>query len=228
MLEPSSTGNTVAITSRRYGPGEEPEYFDQPALLRQVLLWCVAAREQLEKWERLVATSVAGQLYDQKGSAPLPDADIWQMEISRSFAVVAARNLLRALELEDCPVSVDSAADVSEEVEELRDLAEHWDENMPVFNVRPREKEPRHKTGKRFAERHPGASPYDFWQWNNRGGAMFTPTLSARDLHAFLDEAERAVLDEAPDLVRFVPERQPSPWVQDHQLGMMPNPDLLR
>lgn len=213
----------MATTTRRSGPGEEPEYFDSRAVRRQLLLWCVATRGPLEQWEHLVARSVALRLFN-KDARRLEGAAIWQMEISRHFALVAARNLLRALDLNGSPLAADS--DVGDEVEDLRNLVEHWDENMPVFNVRPREEEPPRRAGKRFTERHPNRSPYDFWSWKGRGGAMLSPTLSSLDLHGFLDQVEQAVLDQSPDMARFVPERQPSPWVEDPVLGVMPKPDL--
>jgi hypothetical protein len=50
--------------------------------------------------------------------------------------LIAANNLLKAIKLMDRPPKVDLA--VSKELTVVRDLNEHWVENMPIFNVQPK------------------------------------------------------------------------------------------
>jgi hypothetical protein len=51
---------------------------------------------------------------------------------------------------------------IRSELIEGRDLHEHWEENMPVFNVSPRVEMPPRSTGRRFAARNPKAGPYEW------------------------------------------------------------------
>jgi hypothetical protein len=118
------------------------EYFDERMVNRQRLLWTIATRRQLERWEPYVAASV---LRSMEGG-DLDSADIWSAEIEHHFALVAARHLLRALELEPATrVSIDPT--LRAELIQGRDLHEHWPENLPVFNVSPRVEEPPRATG---------------------------------------------------------------------------------
>src|SRR5215216_602583 len=117
---------------------------------RQRLLWGIATRRQLERWEPLVASNLRAHL----AGRPPAGADIWSAEIEHHLALVAARNLIQALELAPAAsVSVDPT--LRDELIEGRDLHEHWPDNMPVFNVTPRPAEPPYPSGKRFAARNP-------------------------------------------------------------------------
>jgi hypothetical protein len=72
------------------------DYFDDRMVNRQRLLWTIATRRQLERWEPIVATATLGSFAGRQ-----PDsADIWSAEIERHLALVAARNLFRALALD--------------------------------------------------------------------------------------------------------------------------------
>jgi hypothetical protein len=53
---------------------------------------------------------------------------------------LAARNLVRAAELA-AESSIETP--LAETLKDVRDLLEHWDENMPIFNTRPRGVPPR-------------------------------------------------------------------------------------
>ena len=65
---------------------------------------------------------------------------------------------MEALEL--TPAStVDVDDTLRAELIEGRNLHEHWKEQMPVFDVNPRPKEPV-KSGKSFAARNPEATPF--------------------------------------------------------------------
>jgi hypothetical protein len=80
-----------------------------------------------------------------------------------------------------------------------------------VFNVAPRP--PSHGSGKSFAARNPGRSPYAWLNWNNKTGAELLPHVSAAALHQLLDAVEAEVLAKDPALSRYVPARAPSPWL---------------
>src|SRR4051794_39310195 len=102
-------------------------------LNRERLAWAVATRRQLDRWEPLVAENVRRSFEDRQ----LDDADIWAAQVEHHFALIAARHLLQALDLEPrSGVAVDPT--VRAELKEGRDLHEHWDENLPIFNVSPR------------------------------------------------------------------------------------------
>ena len=183
------------------------EYFDARMLNRQRLLWAIATRRQLERWEPLVAAAVLRDFERRQ----LDDADTWVAAIEHHLALIAARHLLRALEL---PPAAGVAVDPTMRAEliEGRDLHEHWNENVPVFNVWPRVEAPPRPSGKSFAARNPKDSPYDWLAWSNTTGAQLLPNVSAPALHELLDAVEAEVLADAPELGSFVPPREPAPW----------------
>src|SRR5581483_1606916 len=116
-------------------------YFDSMMINRQVLIWAVATRTQLERWESLVAARVRSGF---GGAIEFPDADIWRAEIEHHLLLIAARHLLRASDMLDPKLPVPSV--VSAEVIEGRDLHEHWDENLEIFNTTPRPSQPKHRS----------------------------------------------------------------------------------
>jgi hypothetical protein len=125
---------------------------------------------------------------------------------------LAARNLVRAAE-----IAAESSIErtLADNLKDVRDLLEHWDENMPVFNTRPRGAPPR-LSGKRFAERNPKATPYWATTWNSINGPLLFPTgPSAAELHNALDQVEASVTRRRPELIRFIPERTDQPWLGD-------------
>jgi hypothetical protein len=184
-------------------------YFDDLMINRQRLLWAIATRQQLDRWEPFVADAVRGDF--ERPRRQLHATEIWQAEIEHHFALVAARNLFHALDLPSAStVSVDST--LRSELIEGRDLHEHWTENLPVFNVRPRRHEPKYPSGKQFAERNPDAGPYDWLAWSNKTGALLLPNVSAPALHQLLDAVVAEVIAKDDALSRFVPPRVPSPW----------------
>jgi hypothetical protein len=184
------------------------DYFGDGIVNRQRLLFAIATRRQLERWEPLVAASVRRGLAKQKREG----ADIWSAEIEHHFLLIAARNLFRALDLPPATnVSIDPV--LRAEMIEGRDLHEHWIENLPVFNVKPRRVQPPRPSGKAFAARNPDRGPYWWLGWNSTKGAMILPNVSAPALHELLDAVEAEVLAESPTLGRFVPPRAPSPWL---------------
>jgi hypothetical protein len=184
------------------------DYFDDGMVNRQRLLWTIATRRQLERWEPIVAAVVRDDREPE-------GADVWSGEIEHHFALVAARNLLRALDLAPAAsVSVDPT--LRAELTEGRDLLEHWPENLPVFMVTPRSAQPPRSSGKDFAARNPKRGPYWWLGWSNKTGAQLLPHVSAPALHELLDAVQAEVLMNDDALRRYVPPRAPSPWLHEN------------
>ena len=186
------------------------DYFDATMLNRQRLIWAVATRRQLERWEPLLASAVLDGFANRQPA----DADVWSAEVERHLALVAARNLLRALKRPP-PSTVVLDATVQSELIEGRNLVEHWVENMPVFNVSPAPRKPSHPSGKNFAERNPGRDPYGRGEWSNKTGARLLPNVTALAVHQLLDDVEAEVLASDPSLAAYFPPRAPSPWLHE-------------
>jgi hypothetical protein len=187
------------------------DYFDEQMVRRQRLLWTIATRRQLERWEPFVAAH-QNRL---TGRGQLESADIWAAEIEHHFALIAARNLLRALDLKPVTnVSVDPV--MRTELIEGRDLHEHWVDNLPVFMVTPRVERPPRASGRAFATRNPDRGPYWWLGWGNKTGAQLLPNVSAPAVHDLLDAVETEVLAADESLRDFVPLRVPSPWIHEN------------
>jgi hypothetical protein len=186
------------------------DYFDQRMVNRSRLLWTVATRRQLERWEPYVAAHICARF----GRRHVQNGDIWLAELEHHFALVAARNLIHALELE--PVStVPLDPTIRAELIEGRDLLEHWVDNLPVFNVSPPPKSPPRRSGRDFAARNPDRGPYWWLSWNSKQGAMLMPNVPAPAVHELLDAVEAEVLADDPSFASFVPPRAPSPWIRE-------------
>jgi hypothetical protein len=106
-------------------------------------------------------------------------------EVEHHFALIAAHHLLEALEL-DPAAGIEVDATLRAELTEGRHLHEHWRENMPVFNVKPRPAQPGHRSGRSFAERNPDRSPYWWLGFSHKTGAMLLPNVSAPKVHRLL------------------------------------------
>ena len=185
------------------------EYFDERMVNRQRLLWTIATRRQLERWELYVAAALLRSMEGRE----LDSTDIWSAEIEHHFTLVAARHLLRALELEPVTrVSIDPT--LRAELIEGRDLHEHWPDNLPVFNVTPRVEQPPRRSGRDFASRNPDRGPYSWLGWSNKTGAQLLPNVPAPALHQLFDDVEAEVLADDAELTGFVPPRARSPWLQ--------------
>ena len=182
-------------------------YFDESMVNRQLLLWAIATRRQLERWEPLVAA----RLRAGYGGPPFPDELIWEAEIEHHFLLIAARNLIHAIDLPGADIAIEEP--IRLELVEGRDLNEHWRENLPVFLVSPRREEPRYPSGQRFAKRNPERSPYWWLGWNSTDGPTVLPNVPARAVHELIDRVEAAVIARDSGLKRLVPLRQPSPWL---------------
>jgi hypothetical protein len=177
---------------------------------RQRLLWTIATRRQLERWEPVKAAIVLDFLRGRQPDGP----DIWSAEIEKHLALVAAVNLLRALDLSP-PTAVSIEPILRAELKEGRDLVEHWPDNMPVFNVSPRVQQPPRSSGKSFAARNPRRRPYGQIDYRPETGVWLLPNVSAQALHRLLDDVEAEVLSKNDSLRRFIPPRAPSPWLRE-------------
>jgi hypothetical protein len=187
------------------------DYFDYTMVLRQRLLWTVATRRQLERWEPIVARYARRLMVNRQ----LDGADVWSAAIEHHFVLIAARTLFRALDLAPVAnVSVDPT--VRSELIEGRDLHEHWPENLPVFNATPRQTQPRYRSGENFTALNPDSEPYWWLGCGNKTGAVLLPHVSAPVLHQLLDAVE-ADLSQDAALSTFVPPRAHSSWL--HQDG---------
>jgi hypothetical protein len=94
-------------------------------------------------------------------------------------------------------------------------LLEHWVENLPVFNVWPRPRQPARRSGRDFAARNPSDGPYWWLAWSSNQGAMLMPNVPAPAVHELLDAVEAEVLADDPSFASFVPPRAPSPWIHE-------------
>lgn len=206
----------------------DPYFADTIMPWRQALLWASAVRRQLGRWEPLVAKHC--RVMNDRSLSPKPAVpttmtteEMWQGEIERHFLLVAAHDLLKAIDLLDAPPAVD--ATVRAELTEARDLVEHWVENMPHFMVSDRPGSPGYKTGKNFAARNPRAGPYNWWSWNSQRGPMVTPNVSGEQVHELVAVTINVVVSVHPDLAEAVPPVPVGPWVVTSGGGWWPKQD---
>ncbi len=83
--------------------GMADPYFDHPLMQhRQVLLWAVATRRQLDRWEPLVVD----HLRHAQTHTAMPAARMWQGEAEHHFAIVAFDHMLEALKLWPVPMHI--------------------------------------------------------------------------------------------------------------------------
>lgn len=195
--------------------GRDPYFNSIPE--RQALVWASAVRRQLGRWEPLVAKHLLTTIEPSMTPQPEPrmtmtSEEYWQGEIERHFLLIAARNLLKAIDLMDHPPTVGTV--IRAELIEARDLVEHWTENMPVFNVTPRPRQPGYRSGKDFASRNPEHGPYSWWSWNSAQGPLVTPNVFGHQLHELVTTTIDAALAVRPGMTEYVPAVAPSPWVE--------------
>jgi hypothetical protein len=195
-------------------------YFDQPAFARAALHWAISTRLQLDRWEPLVARHLRQTAY---GDEPVSSVGIWQARTEHHFCLIAAAHLVKTLPLLDPPF-LGVAQITRDEIVETRDLLEHWQENQPIFNQRPRPRQPPRKTGQRYASRNPARSPYFWLAWQSSLGPMLTPNVPAAEVRALVERVEADVVNADPDLGRFIPPHvAESPWTRDDS-GWWPRP----
>lgn len=174
---------------------------------RQLMLWVRATRHQLRRWETALAVVLAKDL-NHTGTAE--GHEIWDVQIHRHLALVAANNVARAIDNATGRYSA-MPGDMARELRNQRDLQEHWDEQWPAF-YNARSPGPLKRGGAVFAERHPDHSPFDFLGWNSNTGPRLGPGLLLAEIWAHLDLLEAEVLAHSPGLSKYVTELSPSPW----------------
>jgi hypothetical protein len=96
-----------------------------------------------------------------------------------------ANHLRKALEASD--VTVRFPDDLAELVRHLRNLHEHWDQHQSSFGD---EALPKSQSGRWFAERYPGKSPWSR-DWSERDGYVIGDALRLSELDAVIDQIHR-------------------------------------
>lgn len=190
-------------------PEPSDDFFSPRGVYREVLVWVLATRRQLDRWERLVASLLRSHL----GGRRAPSREVWEAQSERHLALVAAAHVRRAVGLPGWTGDVDT--DVLDVLGDLRNTVEHWDENLPVFAITPRQDDPPRPSGRRLAEEQPEGFPFSMFAWNGSEGPVLWPGVPASTVREVLDRLEAHVLSHAQDLRRFVPPREPSPWLGD-------------
>lgn len=120
---------------------------------RQALLWAVAVRRQLDRWEPLAALHLGGSLKPPSFRA-ITSEEMWRGEIEHHFHLIAAGKLLQAIPLLSEPPAIDPT--VRAELKEVRDLLEHWTDDMPLFNVTPQKEQTPPGIGPELRRTQPG------------------------------------------------------------------------
>jgi hypothetical protein len=192
---------------------------DQPDTMRwaPVLRWCLATRRQLDRWEELLAQMMLISVRNEKP----PGALVWEVRMEHHFALVAADNLRRALNRVQ---QTGFLKDLHQDIELLRHLHEHWDAQEDVFANAANPGPVLNKTAAAFHERHPGRSPYGFFNFKGKTGPQLGPAVNAWELRSALDRIEERAIEVSPDLAPFLTPRPPSPWVCDDYDNWWPNP----
>lgn len=175
---------------------------------RQVLLWAVGARRQIRRWEIIVAEIVRAGFTNHNNA---PSALHWLVEIERHFALLAVNHLRLAVKSADGRYTK-MRSGMAANIENHRDLHEHWDEQRSAFYNRENPG-PLRQSGKTFAARHPGRSPYSPYNWSSATGPELGAGIGLADVEDYLGVIQREVLTLRPELGRFLVPLEPSPWV---------------
>ena len=179
---------------------------------RQRLLWAIATRKQLERWEPLVASFWRAD----PATAHPDEADIWSAEIEHHFALVAVGNLFQALDFAPAAsVSVDQIlrAELIQRPRPPRTLArEHA--GIQRITAHGTAASPLGKGVRRSQSRARAilVAPIG----SQEGRFAPAPHVPASALHRLLDAVEAEVLTNDDSLRRFVPRRAPSPWLHEN------------
>ena len=173
--------------------------FDEPMLSRQRLLWAIATRRQLERWEPYVARDVA----ELHAGRQLPGIDVWAAQIEHHLLLVAARNMLGALDVKPkSRIKIDKK--VRTDLIGGRGIVEHWRENWYAFTSYPRA-EPPHPSARKWAERNPRSGPFDWLDRTSAEGALVLPSVPADTLHGIVDAVEGEAVAARPSLASYIP-----------------------
>lgn len=196
----------MEYTVTHHEPGEKIEYWTPSARQREVAYWAQSAQVQLDKWEALAAQDMRDEFYSDIED----DSKAWRVPMEEHFALIAAAQLICAMQFASCPVHIDETVRV--EIPAGRDMREHWSDNMPFFNQKHRPGEPKRKSGQEFAKRNPKASPYWSARWDNGVGLKLLPNVPVGDVRRLIVAAKRWIEEVQPMLTRFFTEPEPSPW----------------
>ena len=204
-------------------PNREDSYIGEK---RSILIWVGAAIQQLHVWETALATDFVRSWKKE----PADGRVLWNIYIHHHFLIVALNHMLTALDAATGKgiyhIKIDPT--VRAEIRETRDLLEHWKENAPIFNTHPRPKQPKHPSGKNWANRNPPpARPYSAIRWDNKAGPRITPNITSA---AIWDILNKIISDlRATDGAKwdaFLPEPQPRAWLEHEapSKGWWPDP----
>jgi hypothetical protein len=182
-------------------------YFDRHGKLREVGYWAAATQQQLERWEPLVAECVLRSFKKEDLGGVLA----WRTHLERHFTVIAADHLITAVKFVQFAVQPPEL--MATEIEGGRDALEHWQDNMKVFMVEPREFEPKYASVKAFADLNPVSDPYDGFAWDNTAGPKLFPHVPASELRAFVDRVKVRLVAEQPGFAPFFQDWAPSAWL---------------
>jgi hypothetical protein len=177
---------------------------------RQIMLWVIATRRQVRRWEIVLARWLKADLKSDTSADP---SDIWQAQIEWHLALVAANNLVRAVANTRGRISA-MPEDLATDIRNHRDLQEHWDEQWPAFYNKANPG-PLERSGKKFANRHPRGDPYWWLGWNSKSGPTLGPELGVEALYRELDQLQGEVLESNPDLEQYLAPIDETPWVSD-------------
>lgn len=174
---------------------------------RQVMFWLLATRQHVRSWE----VHVADYIRSQFTSEDRPRSLVWAAQLGHHMALVACHNLVRALDNAEARYT-QMPEEMEREIQVLRNLHEHWDEQWPAFyNVD--NPGPLKRSGQEFNDMYPRRSPYWALGWSNTDGPRLGPGLTAGAMHAYLDLLETEVTASAPDLAQYATPIAPSPWI---------------
>ena len=178
---------------------------------RQTMLWVIATRRQVRRWEIVLARWLKA-----KSDRTADPGNIWLAQIEWHMALVAANNLVRAVANTRGRVAA-IPEDLAIDIRTHRDLLEHWDEQSPAFYNKA-SPGPLERSGKHFANRHPGGDPYWWLSWSRESGPSLGPELGVEVLHLELDRIQEEILESNPDLEQYLSPIDDTPWLRD-ELG---------
>jgi hypothetical protein len=90
---------------------------------------------------------------------------------------------------------------------------------MPVFNTKPRPRDPAFPSGKAFAAENQRRGPYNWWGFDVNLGPLVTPHVPATQVHELVADAINAAGATQPDMANKVPGPAPRPWVIPEKTG---------
>lgn len=189
------------------------QHFNDVEIDNEVFTWALATRLQMDRWEALLAPEVWTQMYQPETKSPARSMRIRQARIEHHFCLTAAGHLLKALKMRQSQITIDPV--VAAELKEGRDLHEHWDENVPIFNTTPRPSQPKFPSGKSYAARNPDESPYFWLRWDSEVGPKVMPHVPGAAVHDLVDRTLTAIVAKHPEMADKVLPRPESPWRDD-------------